>query len=380
MMQRTCSKELAFVATVMAGGCAAADTYYGDLTEQETVEEEEKSIQVENGLEAINGLTSVNGLISRNGLIGLNGLTATNGLTTINGLSTMNGLTTVRGATTIGGRHVDCQGRSSAWCTGSPDGLLSRTTGLMKTDLGVTTAGYLIRCALPADKSISIKDYHGELVTLPGQVGLAPGWQTGSCSTACEEKVTACMLAFLNQMGKHRKITMTAGWPNNPLGTDHRNFDFVESALFGNIFISPPQAYVVSGYDHARTVTDVEAGELTSAGTLQLRSCEYAGRSANTIDEFLASMSGCSAINLGTFVDRDDSWKALRGDRTKYNKCSYADSGHLGIPSRTTALACSGPGTSTRTWKYPITSWRTHNPWLGIMYNPNCPDGCPPRQ
>jgi len=86
---------------------------------------------------------------------------------------------------------------------------LSRTTGLMKDAPGVVTAEYLVRCALPAGRAIKIQDYTGAFVTLPGQVGVAPEWSTGSCSHECEEKVTSCLLAFINQDGYHIPITLS---------------------------------------------------------------------------------------------------------------------------------------------------------------------------
>ncbi len=356
-----------------AGGCAPGALAPDELgyTEEYTDEEEaeletlSQGLVAENGLVAINGLTSQNGLISTNGLIALNGLTTENGLKSTNGLITMNGLATRNGLTTKNGLYVDCQGRTSSQCSGMPDGLLSMSAGLMKSAEGVITAGYVVRCALPASTTISIKDYNNSLVSLPGQLGVAPEWATGSCSQACEEKMTACLLALINQNGVHRSVNLTAAWSGNPLGLSHTDYNVVESAFFGNIFKSPAQAYVVSGYDHARTVADVERGLLTSNG-LQLRSCAYAGRNARTYSAFIDAMPGCSAINIGTFTARSHSWSAVRPDSTKYEKCSWADGGYGGEGSRSTAGVCSGPGTSTRTWNYPITAWRRLNPWLAL--------------
>ena len=357
-----------------AGGCAPGDLdpdelgYTEEYTDEEGAELEELSQELvaENGLVAINGLTSQNGLISTNGLIALNGLTTTNGLRTSNGLTTINGLATLNGLRTSNGLSVDCQGLPSSQCTGTPNGLLSKSTGLMKNAEGVITAEYVVRCALPAGKAISIKDYNNSLVSLPGQIGVAPEWATDSCSQACEEKMTACILALINQNGAHRRVNLTAAWSGNPLGLSHTNYDVVESAFFGNIFKSPAKAYTVSGYDHARTVTDVENGSVVAMTGLQLRSCAYAGRNARTYPEFLAAMPGCSATNIGTFTTRSNSWSAVRSDSTKYEKCSWADGGYGGEGSRSTAGVCSGPGTSTRTWNYPITAWRRGNPWLSL--------------
>ncbi len=328
----------------------------------------EQRLKTADGLAAISGLTSDNGLVTKNGLAAINGLSLTNGLKTVNGLNLINGLATRRGLTTVNGLFVNCEGRTDSTCI-DPDGLLSRTTGMMKDAGGVTTAQYLIRCALPPDQVIRIRDYTGAFVMMSGEVGLAPEWSTNSCTRECEEKVSACLLALINQNGVQRKINMTAGWTGNPLGTSHPGYTVLESAFFGNLFRSPVEAYAVSGYDHAQTVTDVENGSATSKG-LQLRSCAHAGRLADTYPEFLEAMPGCSATNIGSSAPPENSWSALRGDPTNYNKCSFAstDAATGGVPSRSTALECSGPGTSTRSWRFPISTWRLANPWM---------DSCP---
>jgi hypothetical protein len=140
----------------------------------------------------------------------------------------------------------------------------------------------------------------------------------------------------------------------------------MESVFFGNIFKTPAEAYVVSGYDHAQTVTDVEEGKVKSDYGLALRSCNQAGRHARTVEQFLNAMPSCSVTHIGSAAPKVNNWSALRSDKTRCGKCSFAatDAGWGGVPSRSTALQCSGPGTDFRSWRHPISTWRDVNPWL----------------
>ena len=108
---------------------------------------------------------SVTELCSDNGLPSINGLSAMNGLSTMNGLSAMN--------------------------------------GLMTTSPGRATVAYMVRCALAAGDSLVKKDQYNVSYTYPGSLGLAPQWKNGSCDTACQEILSACMMAHVNTTGKH---------------------------------------------------------------------------------------------------------------------------------------------------------------------------------
>jgi len=139
-----------------------------------------------------------------NGLSTTNGLHCTNGLSTTNGLSVTNGLATTNG--------------------------LSTTNGLMTTDVGRQQVSYLVRCALPANTSITKGAY-----TFQGLLGMAPEWQFGACDTNCQEAVSACMLAHVNTAGLHIPLWLVAqnaavGW-----GQD-AEFPNQEGVFFGNVF------------------------------------------------------------------------------------------------------------------------------------------------
>jgi hypothetical protein len=131
-----------------------------------------------------------------------------------------------------------------------PDGLLSASSGMMATDGGITTAKYLVRCALPAGDSLRVKDYTGASVSLSGELGLAPSWKTGSCDQTCQERISACLMALTNGSGDHVNVELSA--LNMPIGGGHSSsFKYQEAAFYGNLFTSPPQANYCIGKDYA---------------------------------------------------------------------------------------------------------------------------------
>jgi hypothetical protein len=210
-----------------ATGCAAevADLE-GDL---ELQEERQAYVNSINGLRAVNGLRTINGLRVANGLRTVNGLRVVNGLSTNNGLRTVNGLRVVNGLRTVNGYST-----VNGYPVNAPDGLLSKSTGMMASNDGIVTAKYLVRCALPAGKSIAIKDYTGATVSLAGELGLAPTWETGTCDKACQERITACLMAFSNGTGNNVSVSMSAH--DTVLKTSHPSGWKQEAAFYGNIF------------------------------------------------------------------------------------------------------------------------------------------------
>src|SRR4029079_12203872 len=157
-------------------------------------------------LESENGL-SMNGL-SMNG-VSMNGLSMTvlsmNGLS-MNGLS-MNGLASVDG--------------------------LSNTAGLMTTPGGRDIVKYMVRCALPTGQSLTKQDQNGVSYTFPGVIGIAPEAVNRPCDLDCQERISACMLAHVNNSGTHIAIWLDGpdaaiGWGSSPA------YPYQEGAYFGN--------------------------------------------------------------------------------------------------------------------------------------------------
>jgi hypothetical protein len=205
--------------TLLASALAFAAVFAG-CQPAETGASGEGAAQTEDGLTAQNGLTMVNGLSMTNGLSG-NGLSG-NGLSG-NGLSgnglLMNPLKT---------------------------GILT-TGSMMNTTDGRNTMGYIVRCALASTKTITAKDSAGKSYSFTGSIGVAPEWETGTCDTTCQERMSACLLAHVNTSGVHIPIWLDGegaiGWGQNT------SYPYQEGSFFGNIFVNPPKGYFCNGKD-----------------------------------------------------------------------------------------------------------------------------------
>ena len=170
-------------------------------------------------------------------------LGTTNGLAMINGLSMVNGLTMLNGLTMINGATV------SGSILPLNAGGLTKSSFLMNSAAGRSTVAYLVRCALPANHSITKQDSSGASYTFAGQIGVAPEWETGQCSvTGCQEQVTACMLAHVNTSGVHIPLWLDGDSPAISWGQSS-SYPDQEGSFFGNIFVSPPVAFYCNGKD-----------------------------------------------------------------------------------------------------------------------------------
>lgn len=199
--------SLVAVAGALVGMACGVETGDGSAGTSGDIQLSKEALLTDNGLPAINGLNSHNGLNSFNGLNSHNGLNSFNGLSSIN--------------------------------------------GLMTNDPGRQTIKYLVRCALPAGDSLSKADQTGKVHVFPGQIGLAPQWKTGACDTACQEAVSACVMAHVNATGRSVGLWLDAPMPAIGWGR-HNSYPMQESAFFGNIFVSPPVAYYCNGDDWDR--------------------------------------------------------------------------------------------------------------------------------
>jgi hypothetical protein len=153
-----------------------------------------------------------------------------NGLKAYNGLKAHNGLTLLTGLTQASG--------------------LAASSELMSTSDGRLQVAYLIKCALPATRTVVKTDSRGTKYTFAGELGLAPEWETSSCGQACQEWVSACLLAFENTTGKHVPIWMVAEHPAIGFGLSP-DYPRQEGAFFGNIFAPNPSEYYCGGRDYA---------------------------------------------------------------------------------------------------------------------------------
>jgi hypothetical protein len=296
----------------MATGCAA-----------ESLEDPELNAQRQQLVDSTNGMRTINGLSTINGLRTLNGLSVRNGLRTLNGLTSINGLRTLNGLKTINGLSVDCTGKTlGVDCTGEPDGLLSAATGLLSSDLGLITAKYLVRCALPASESLRVVDYTGGLISLVGESGVAPEWADGQCSTACEEKISSCLMALTNGAGNHVQVELSQN--DSAIGGGH-SYPYQEAAFYGNVFSSPPKAFFCVGKDFTGFLG-------TDLGSAQQRACS--GYSLLGASCPYVKAGNCSGVLLTPGM------------------CSFSNS---------SADSCKSGGglfSSSTTWNYPMTTYR----------------------
>ncbi len=162
-------------------------------------------------------------------------LQSDNGLKTINGLKVHNGLATIENGISVGASLKSVAG-------------LSSSSGLMTTADGRTTVTYLVKCALPAGRSITKNDQNGRPYTFAGGIGVAPEWETGAINATSERWVSACMLALVNTTGDHYPLWLVAQNSAISWGLDPA-YPFQEGAFFGDIFTSPPYAYYCGGKD-----------------------------------------------------------------------------------------------------------------------------------
>jgi hypothetical protein len=177
-----------------------------------------------------------------------------------NGFKRMNGLKRFNGV-------VSVSGFSTAKLEGN-----TTYSGVARTSIGKDTVRYLVECALPTGDAVFIGPNR-----FYGSVGLAPEWKLNSCSTTCQEKVTACMLALTNGPGKTVEVELAG---SAPLGYGH-GFSGQEATFFGNIFAATPRVYFCFGSSlyTTRMCQDYEANAPNSCPYFEARGlfCENYG-------------------------------------------------------------------------------------------------------
>jgi len=182
---------------------------------------------------------------------------------------------------------------------------------------------------LPAGSSLRVKDYTGGVVTLSGEMGLAPTWKDSKCDTACQEKISACLMAFTNGDGAHVDVELAAPFT---LGASH-TYKYQESAFYGNLFQQNPKAFYCVGKDYA-----ISGLFITN---LETRACKGYNAQNGTCPYVRAGYcGGAFSINFLDTILND-------------NRCDF---GFLSD----TATGCKEPlaGLLSPSWKYPITTFR----------------------
>jgi hypothetical protein len=109
---------------------------------------------------------------------------------------------------------------------------------------------YIAKCALLSSQNLVKADQYGTMYTFPGGIGVGPNWLTGTCDTACQQRVTACLLAMANRDGKHVSLELVSSASSlTSIGAtgDDVTYPNQEGSVFGNLFPSPPQMYACAG-------------------------------------------------------------------------------------------------------------------------------------
>lgn len=108
--------------------------------------------------------------------------------------------------------------------------------------------GYIVGCALPFQTKLTLT--RGDrTVEFEGSLGLAPEWADGPCEEACQEWISACMLARTNAFGLPVDIYTDGPHPHLQAITraDRDGASIREGAFFGNLFQSPQRQYACRG-------------------------------------------------------------------------------------------------------------------------------------
>ena len=216
--------------TVFAASCAEMSPDAGGS--------QDDAVASENGF-SMNGF-SMNGFSSTNGF-SMNGLSS-NGFS-MNGFS-MNGFS-------MNGFSMNGFSMNGFSMNGleTPGGL-SSTSGLMTTPGGREVIKYMVKCAYPEGHSLTAQDntVPPTWYTFDGGLGVAPELETGVCDLDCQERISGCMLAHVNNTGLHVGIWLVGpdsgiGWGSSP------NFPYKEAAYFGNLFRSNMPGNYCAGKD-----------------------------------------------------------------------------------------------------------------------------------
>ena len=139
------------------------------------------------------------------------------------------------------------------------------TSGVAATPEGRELLTYVVRCALPADQTLSLT-VGGVDYEFTGLLGLLPQWIQQPLSERGEEILSACLLAHVNHFGV--SVPLSIRNPRMLITGDDETDRYIsyEGTFYGNLFSGSGTAYVCSGDaapsfevsypDHDRTAGD----------------------------------------------------------------------------------------------------------------------------
>jgi hypothetical protein len=276
---------------------------------------------------------------------------------------------------------VDCgaTGIPGKTCWGYAEGLLNPKTGLLSNDAGIQLASYMIRCALAPTDSVNLVDYTGHVRHLPGELSLATSWKVDACEgdstnhTGCQERISACLMTFVNGFGQHVKLEMNDGTTtylkNHTInGTSDKcgngGLTCQEAAFYGNLFVSPPQTFFALG--------DGSVGFVGASGTVdtyKTRTCSGYSSSNPCPFKMVGSMNTSFASFLTGLIGGGGAMCVNPSGNTNNNMTGTTNSSNASYNAATKCYQSKncilGICTYGAAWNYAITSFTATN---GAMF------------
>jgi hypothetical protein len=175
------------------------------------------------------------------------------------------------------------------------------------------TLASVARCALAPDVTLVYPDG----LVLAGGLGLAPEIEKGACETACQEILSACLLAHVNSSAATIPIWLTSDAPSMGRVTSP-SYPIEEATFFGNLWAAgAPAAYCKAG-----TVSE----------------SRVVGR-------------------LGILPGEGELYEDLRAD-TYYRDAEQRQAGTCGACARSASGAIEACSYEGATFAHPVTVWR----------------------
>jgi hypothetical protein len=190
------------------------------------------------------------------------------------------------------------------------NGLIS--TGLISNNLYSTTAfqniswdtvtqkffKYVVGCALSPNQTVTVT-LDGVDYTFSGSLGIAPAWGTAACNAACQQRVSACVMARVNYLGQTVLISLRNSSLLTTTPAEETAFPYVEGAYYGNIFTSPQVHFACKARGNS-LISRSCGPDLTHAFTQIVGNCEDVCSYQDPDD---GSFSGCLDSNNNVVND-----------------------------------------------------------------------------
>jgi len=241
MLSKACfamSFTLALFTGLTAAGCAGAAP-----DESEEADSETDGLNTSNNLSGTkqpNGITLETGLVLPKGYVlpsntdfSSKGIMPLSGVTLSTGFDLGNGKQASKIGYDLGGGSISPKGDLLLWLQSHP----TNNHRILK---------YLVECALPDSRTVKLSDFYGS-ATYHGIFGFGTSILQGQMTTSDQEKVSACLLARVNQQGMSATIEMVGSpnFGNSSFSSKPADaFDGAEASFGGNVFLAAPQAFM----------------------------------------------------------------------------------------------------------------------------------------